>query len=195
MSDTANKALPAPPTPITDPDRLAVAEERWQHCPLRDCKRNHDLLYEDFYLRGIRSNRVLCSACATRVEVGYMAREEVRKVDDRYFKGTQLDNLIVFASLFLTMVIACVLSSFIGWFYVAFLIGGAFGGVGASMARRLTKGRVTRQTPIVGAAGVIVAALGMLLIPIPMIYVSVLTVIACAVGIGLSAWSILHRRI
>lgn len=187
------KPIPPPPEGITDPDQIAGGKDRWANCPLKDCKRNPDLLYEDFYLRGIRSNRLMCSACAIRVEMGYMAREEVKKADDRFFQGTQLDNALTFGVMFGASLIANILSSLIGWFLIGFFIGGAVGGAAAPLARRLSGGRATRQMHYVGAAGIVIGAIVSLFVPIG--FSDVLTAIVCSFGMGAAAWGILQRRI
>jgi|GEM_PF-1031754 len=160
MSEVNNqKPMPVPPAGVTDPDQIAGGEERWAECPLRDCKRNPDLLYEDFYLRGIRSNRLMCSACAVRVEMGYMAREEVKKADDRFFQGSQLDNLITLGIMFAGSVVVNVAMFFIGFWYLAILFGAGAGAAIATFARRMSKGRVTRQMPYFAIAGIVAGAL------------------------------------
>lgn len=160
MSEINNqKPMPAPPAGVTDPDQIAGAEDRWANCPLKDCKRNPDLLYEDFYLRGIRSNRLMCSACAVRVEMGYMAREEVKKADDRFFQGTQLDNMVTLGVMFAGSVVVNTIMFFIGFWYLAILFGGGAGAAIATFARRLAGKRVTREMPYFAIAGIVAGAL------------------------------------
>ncbi len=152
------KPIPPPPADITDSDQIANGQIRWDECPLKDCKKNPELLYEDFYLRGIRSNRLLCSACAVRVEMGYMAREEVRKADDKFFKGTQADNLIALGIMFVGSLVVNALMLVIGFWFLAFFVGGGAGAALGSFARRFSKGRVTRQMPFFAIAGIILGA-------------------------------------
>lgn len=190
-----SRSIPPAPEGITDPDQIAGGEERWAQCPLKDCKNNPALLYEDFYLRGMRSNRLMCSKCAVRVEMGYMAREEVRKADDRFFQGTQVDNIKTFAVMFGASLVANVLASLVGWFYIAFIIGGAAGGLAAPFARRLSGGRATREMHYVGAAGIVIGALLSVIIPIGRYGTDYVSLIACSVGLGMAAWGILQRKI
>lgn len=146
MSEQPAKTIPAPPEHIIDPEQLAGGEDRWANCPLNDCKRNTDLLYEDFYLRGMRSDRLLCSKCAVRVEVGYMAREEVRKADNKFFQASTVDDLIVLGLMFFASLVGNALAVFIPSFYVELFLGGAIGAGAASLTRTITEGRVSRET-------------------------------------------------
>ncbi|MEL6405987.1 MAG: hypothetical protein AAFR81_16575 [Chloroflexota bacterium] len=201
---TPNETMPPPPEGVTDVDRIAGAEDRWANCPLKDCKRDPELLYQDFYLRGIRSNRLLCSACAQRVEMGYMAREEVRKSDDRFFTGSQADNLLVAGVMFAGSVLANALMLVIGFWFLAFFVGGAVGAGLAGFARRLTKGRVTRQMPYFAMGGIVLGAL-----IAPTLYFLVrfgvfffdigsafnLSIIICSGMMASGAWGIFLRRI
>lgn len=214
------KPLPEPPDNVDDPDQVVAAEERWTECPLKDCKRDLDLLYQDFYLRDVRTNRVMCTACAVRTEVGYMAREVVKASDDRFFQGTNTDYVIVFfamlgASFGLNLLLTLIpIGGFFIWI-IAGVVGSAVGMALAQQVRRLTERRIGRRSAEVAVAGLIV---GMLLMPLgwfvfsfgfaglqlisllftnPSIYLS-------AIGIGgviftgamaLSSWSVFKRRI
>ena len=200
-----DSSMPAVPEGITDADRIAGAKERWENCPLRDCKRDPELLYADFYLRDIRTNRLMCSACAVRVEMGYMAREVVKATDDKFYKGTQLDNLLVFIVMFVASLISAAISQFLGFFFIIpFFIGTAIGGSAAVMSRRLTKRRVSRQTPYFGIAGIIIGAVlaspaiffaqtGILFLDTRILlnFNSILS----AVGMAMASWGIFMRRI
>jgi len=157
--------MPEPPEGVTDPDRIEGAQERWQECPLRDCKRKPELLYEDFYLRDIRTNRLMCNACAVRTEVGYLAREVVKASDDRFFKGTNTDYLITFFVTLTGGLAVNLLMLFIGAiglgffsFIIAFVIGGSAGAFIGRMGRRFTEGRIGRRSAEVAIAGLIVGA-------------------------------------
>jgi len=196
--------MPAPPDANIDPDQIEGAEERWQECPLRDCKRNPELLYEDFYLRDVRTNRLMCSACAVRTEVGYLAKEVVKASDDRFFSGSIRDDLIVLGLMFVGSLIAHTISLFIPLFYLSFFIGGGIGGAIAPFARRITGRRVTRQTQYFAAGGIL---LGFLLAPsawfllqFGVLYFSLdalinISLILCAVGMISVAWGVFLRRI
>jgi len=196
--------LPAPPEGITDDDQLAGGAERWQNCPLRDCKRKHELLYEDFYLRDIRTNRLMCSACAVRTEVGYIAREVVKATDDKFFTGTQVDNFITLGVMLGASLVGNMLSLLLGFWFFAFFIGGGIGGAAATFSRRLTQGRITRQVPYFAIGGVVLGALlagpvffllrtGFLILDLRVIIN--LSVIICSIAMASAAWGIFLRRI
>ncbi len=200
----SSKPIPAPPEGITDPDQIAGGEERWTECPLKDCKRNPELLYEDFYLRGMRSNRLMCSKCAVRVEMGYMAREEVKKADDKFFKGTQSDNLITFGVMFAGSLAVNTIMFLVGFWYLALLLGAGAGAGIATFARRLAKGRVTRQMPYFAIGGIVVGAL---LAPSAFFFLRTgffifnpamafnITGIITTVAMGSGAWGVFMRKI
>lgn len=158
---------PPPPEHITDPDRIAAGEERWQACPLNDCKRKPELLYEDFYLRGIRTDRLMCSQCAIRMEVGYIAREVAKAQDDKFFTGTRLDYVIVFLTTLLLSFGANAMLMYLSYWFVALFVGFAGGWLVSKIATRFTKGRVGRYSPQVAIGG---ALLGLLVSP-PVIFV------------------------
>lgn len=193
------------PEGVTDPDQIAGAAERWQECPLNDCKHNPDLLYADFYLRGIRSNRLMCGACAVRVEMGYMAREVVRKSDDKFFQGSQMDNGIVLGVMIGASLVSAILSQMLGFFFIIpFMIGSAIGGSAAVLSRNLTERRVTRQTPYIGIAGIVIGAIiagplyflfqtGYFIID-PRVIFNFDVVISSA-GMAMVSWGIFMRRI
>lgn len=193
MSEQTAKPIPAPPEGISDPEQIEGGEERWTECPLKDCKQNPELLYADFYLRSIRSNRLMCSACVVRSQTGYMAREEAKHHDDKFFQGTQVDNARTFGIMLLASVIANIVASFIPFFYFAFLIGGAAGGFAAPLARRLSGGRSTREQHYVGAAGIAIGAIIAYMQPIG--YLTPIDLIACSIGLGMTAWGVLQRKI
>jgi hypothetical protein len=205
MSEEKLKPLPAAPIGVTDPEQLAAAQERWTNCPLSTCKRKNELLYEDFYLRDIRTNRLMCSGCAVRAEMGYMAREVMKASDDRFFQGSQAHNFIVLGVMTGAGILSGFLSSLIGFIYFSFIIAGAVGGAGAALARRWTARNVTRQMHYFGGAGIIlgsyigVALHGMSLgIPLELIISSgygLIDVVISVVGMFAAAWGILQRRI
>ncbi|MGB7337257.1 MAG: hypothetical protein WBC91_00080 [Phototrophicaceae bacterium] len=202
MSQETAKAILPVPADVTDPDQIAGGEDRWVNCPLKDCKRDADLLYEDFYLRDIRSNRLMCSSCAVRVEMGYMAREEVKKSDDRFFQGTQLDNIIVFGVMVAGSVAVNAFMLVIGFWYLALFLGAGVGATLATFARRLVQGRVTRQMPYFAIAGIVIGALFA-----PTVYFLLsfgvfifspsfnISIIIASVAMGSGAWGIFLRRI
>jgi hypothetical protein len=206
LNEKAKNERPMPPPPIDpiDPDRVAGALERWEQCPLRDCKRDADLLYSDFYLRDMRTNRLMCSACTVRTDAGYMAKEVVRSSDDRFYTGNLSTDGILFGVMFAGSIVANVLALLISWFYFAFIIGGAIGGGLAIQARRMSGRKVTRQSHYFGTAGIILGALitptlwiffqtGFLFFSLATVFN--ISTLACTVGMILAAWGVFLRRI
>ncbi|GAB5494195.1 MAG: hypothetical protein Phog2KO_44100 [Phototrophicaceae bacterium] len=191
MSEPLEKPIPAPPAGVTDPEQLAGGEERWEHCPLKDCKRDPELLYEDFYLRGMRSDRLLCSKCAVRVEVGYMAREEVRKADDKFFQGSAVDDLIVLGLMFFASIVGNALAIFVPSFYIEIFLGGAIGAGAAGLSRTITEGRVSRGTHYWGTAGIIAGAIFALLFG----RWALVSIVICTGAMIAASWGIFLRRI
>ena len=199
-----DQPMPPPPEGVTDPERLEGAQERWTECPLRDCKRDPDLLYADFYLRDMRTNRLMCSACTVRTDAGYMAREVVRAHDDRFYTGNLGTDGVLFGVMLAGSLAANILSLLIGFFYFAFIIGGAIGGGLAIWARRLSGKKVTRQSHYIGTAGI---ALGALLAPTLWLFFQTgilyfnlqlvfnFNVLACTAGMVMASWGVFIRRI
>jgi hypothetical protein len=204
MSEKQKNIIPQPPANVNDPEQIAGGEERWEQCPLHDCKRDPNLLYSDFYLRDIRTNRLMCNACAVRVEMGYMAREVARAAEDRFYSGNLASDAILLAVMIVGSLIGNMIAMFIGFFYFAFIIGGAIGAGLAIWARRLSGKKVTRQSHYFGIAGIILGAL----IAVPLFYTLRLgffffdislyfsfDVLACTAGMVMASWGVFLRRI
>lgn len=201
MSDNQQGMPPPPQSPI-EPEREAAAEERWHDCPLRDCKQNSNLLYSDFYLRDMRTNRLMCNACTVRTSAGYIAREVVRSHDNRFYTGDILSDSILFGVMLVGSLGANIFSMFIG-FYYGFMVGGAVGVSLALLARKLAHKKVTRQSHIIGTAGIIAGAViaptalsilsGYFEINIVGIFNGGL--MACTAGMVIAAWSVFLRKI
>ena len=200
MSETHK--MPPPPQEPLPPERIAGAEERWQECPLHDCKNNADLLYSDFYLRDRRTNRLMCNACTVRTDAGYIAREVVRSHDNRFYTG----DIRTDGVLFLMMLCGSIPANIIGMhldFYYGFLIGGAVGASLALFARKLAQKKVTRQTHIIGTVGIVLGAViaPTLLNLLNGVYAINIYgmlnfgLLSCTLGMIIAAWSVFLRRI
>ncbi len=82
---------------------------------------------------GLRCNkceRLMCAECAVQTPIGYRCRECVRQVEDKFFKGTDADYLIVAG----TALIAAIVGGFItgvlnNFLLFAFFLGILVGGV------------------------------------------------------------------
>lgn len=90
--------MPSPPPEATQGELLQFAEERWTQCPLNDCKWDTKLLYEDYPLRDIRTNRLLCSACTIRQGMGYVGREVNETFDEPGLFVVIFDYVVTFIS-------------------------------------------------------------------------------------------------
>lgn len=203
MTETKiDKSMPPPPENPIVPERVAGAQERWEQCPLRDCKNSADLLYSDFYLRDRRTNRLMCNACTVRTDAGYIAREVVRSHDNRFYTGDILTDGILFAVMLAGSLVTNVLAMRID-FYYAFIIGGAVGAGLALTARRLAKKKVTRQTHYIGTGGIIFGAIFAPVVANLLGGYGTLTIdsflnislLACTVGMVTAAWGVFLRRI
>lgn len=207
MSEIKNEVMPSPPEPNIELERIAGADERWQLCPLRDCKRDSELLYEDFFLRDVRTNRLMCSACTVRTEIGYMAREVVKANDDRFFTGTLSNDARIFLATAALSTVVNVFVHMIGFWYFAIMIGGGAGYYIGTTARRVSGKRITRQSPYVAIGGLVLGAFlsvipFMLLngIPLQLLLVAPQVafdfgVIICTAVMSGTVWGIFMRRI
>lgn len=197
MSEEQQVSIPPPPAGMNDPDQIAGAEERWATCPLHDCKHNPELLYSDFYTRDIRTNRLICNACAVRVEMGYMAREVAKAAEDRFYTGDIASDMVLCAVMGGGAIVGNMAAIVINNPYYGFFIGGAVGAVIAVWARRLAGKKVTRQSHYFGTAGIIIGAI-LALLMFKSYYIdsfSIFAVIACTVGMTMASWGIFLRRI
>lgn len=138
-------------------------------------------------LRCNRCNRLMCAECAVLTPVGYRCRECVRQQDDKFFKGTTADYIVVFGVSAVLSALGLLLLSLLGGFLLfvillAFPIGGAVG----EAALRLTGRRRGRYSGQVAAAGVVAGVLilgliltgGIVLSPTFLIYAAVVAATA-----------------
>ena len=111
-------------------------------------------------LRCNRCERLMCPACAVQTPVGYRCRECVRAQEDRFFSGTQLDYVLVFAGSALGAGVAQFLISLVGGFLLlALLLAAPAGGAIAGLALRLSGKRRGRWSGATAAAGVLAGSL------------------------------------
>lgn len=114
-------------------------------------------------LRCNRCGRPMCTKCAVLTPVGYRCRQCVRQQQDKFFNTKVYDYLIAAGvSLFISLIAAFFLSR-IGWFFIAFFISPAAGGIIGTAVWRLTGKRRGRYTALVVGAGVVLGALPFLL--------------------------------
>lgn len=130
--------------------------EREDTCPFRPCR---GLEQDDFLLRDMRSNRLLCNWCAVHTSVGYIGKDVARQQEQRFFKGTTTDYFVVFGIISGLSAVANTIALFIGFFIFAFFVGGVAGGSIGTLARRATGGRVGRYSAYVAVGAVLTGAL------------------------------------
>jgi MFS family permease len=178
---------------------MSLGAQRAATCPITPCRGADD---HETLLRSARSDRLLCLYCATRIPTGYIGREEARAVEDKFYKATQTDYAIQFAVCAGGGAVAAVLSLLFGIFLFAFFIGAAVGGAVATLARRLTGGRLGRYSPQIALGGV---ALGTIIAPIAYVFIVTgrivpqaafsLNTIVCGVIVGIAVYAIMKGRI
>ncbi len=112
---------------------------------------------------GLRCNkcgRYMCAQCATQTPVGYRCRECVRQQDQKFFKGSNNDNLIAFGVSFtLTAVAAGIFKALGAWLLLALIIGFPLGAVIGEGVLRATSRRRTMNMNRIAAAGAVVGGL------------------------------------
>lgn len=110
-------------------------------------------------LRCNKCDRYMCVACAVQTPVGYRCRECVRQQDDRFFNAHANDPLIVLAVCAGAGVLAGGVVSMLGWILIALLLGFPVGTAIGQAARRAIAFRKGRNTPQMGAAGMVIGGL------------------------------------
>ncbi|GIL08523.1 MAG: hypothetical protein BroJett033_0340 [Chloroflexota bacterium] len=113
-------------------------------------------------LRCNKCGRLMCAECAVLTPVGYRCRECVRQHDDKFYKGTTADYVIVFGVSAVLSALGLFVLSLLGGFllFVILLALPVGGGIGEA-ALRLTGRRRGRYSGAVAAAGVVVGALAL----------------------------------
>jgi hypothetical protein len=144
-------------------------------------------------LRCNRCGKPICLKCAVLTDVGYRCKECIRGVQASYFNAAPADNAIAFAIAAVVAALAAPLASLLlGMFFfwgiiLAFMIGGAAGGVLAQIIRAAVsrrRGRYLRHFTIAGVVvGVLVWAVlglfvGISVFNIPMLIFTVLAAAA-----------------
>ncbi len=190
------------PDPIDSNQYETLREEREQTCPFKPCR---GLEQDEFYLRDIRTNRLLCNWCAVHTSVGYIGKDVAKQQEARYFKGTTSDYFIAFGITTALSAFANTFALFIGFFIFALFVGGVAGPAIGTTARRATGGRVGRYSPQVAVAGVVAGGLlsptlffllrvGAFVVA-PQVAITDLSVLLCTGIIGVTVYGIFMRRI
>lgn len=140
---------------------MTLAQQRVASCPIKPCRGADD---NETELRSIRSNRLLCMYCAVPTATGYIGRDEAKAQDDRFYRATMQDYVIVGVmgvlggALLNTLLLYIPFGGFIQ-LIAAFFLGSAAGGALGTAMRRATGRRVGRQSDKVGAGSVVAGAL------------------------------------
>jgi len=104
----------------------------------------------------------MCTRCAVRTPVGYRCKECVREQQNTFFTAQVIDYLIAAGvSLVMSFFAAFILAN-IGWFFIAFFIAPAAGGLIGRVVLRLTGKRRGRYTGAVVGTCVVLGALPLL---------------------------------
>lgn len=111
-------------------------------------------------LRCIRCERYMCTKCIVQTPVGYICQQCARKHDDKFFDGTNLDDVLIFgAAAVLTGIGAAIVSAINIPFFFLFILGLPIGGAIGEAALRITQKRHSRYSHYVSAAGCVIGGL------------------------------------
>ncbi len=135
---------------------MTLAQQRVAGCPIKPCLGRDD---NETLLRSVRSERLLCMGCATRMQTGYIGREEARQTENKFYKATTVDYAIQFAVCAAGTGIATGIATLIGFWLFVFFIGAAAGGAVGAAARQATGRRLGRYSGEISVAGVVLGAL------------------------------------
>ena len=134
-------------------------------------------------LRCNKCERYMCPECAVQTPVGYRCRQCVRQHDDKFFKGTQSDDVKVFAACAGLMLIAGAIFSAIGLgLFLGLIAGVPAGGAISELALRFTKRRRGRYSGEIGAAGAVMGGIAGAMLQVYFRYNSMLSDVAARVG-------------
>ena len=117
-------------------------------------------------LRCNRCGKPICLKCAVLTDVGYRCKDCIRGVQSSYYNAAPADNLIAFVIAGIVAALAAPLVGLVlgmvGFFglIIAFMIGGAAGGVLAQIIRAAISRRRGPYLRYYAIAGVVVGVLG-----------------------------------
>ena len=98
-------------------------------------------------LRCNRCNRLMCVECSVQTSVGYRCKECTRKHDDKFFRGTSQEDLLVVGICGGLAFTASAIITLLGsWLLLAIFLGLPIGGGIAQVAIKQIKGNRTRNT-------------------------------------------------
>jgi hypothetical protein len=134
-------------------------------------------------LRCNKCGRYMCPECAVQTPVGYRCRQCVRQHDDRFFKGTQTDDVKIFAVCAGLMLLGGAIMSAIGFgLFLALIVGFPVGGAVSEMALRVVQRRRGRYSGQIGAAGAVIGGLAGAMLQVYFRYNSMLSEVAARAG-------------
>lgn len=108
-------------------------------------------------LQCIRCNRFMCTQCAKHTPVGYVCQQCYRQQDNTFFRGTNTDNIVIFAVVgVLTGIGGYIVSATSIPFFFFLLFGLPIGATIGQAALRATQRRKTRNAHWVGAGAAII---------------------------------------
>lgn len=118
-------------------------------------------------LRCNRCGKPICLKCAQLTDVGYRCKECIRGVQDNYFNAGPADNVIAFGVALVVSAIGTPIAGFLFdifpfWFFsiiIAFMVGGAAGGILAQIIRKAVNRRRSRQMRFFALTGVVLGVL------------------------------------
>lgn len=108
-------------------------------------------------LRCNKCDRYMCVQCAVQTPVGYRCRECTRTHEDKFFKSSTNDYVLIFALCFLLTGGAAAIAQSINFIFILLIAGFPVGGIIGEAALRATKRRRGRHSGRIAAAG---AAIG-----------------------------------
>lgn len=146
---------------MTVPERINTAEAQEEEELTLYCTVHPNIATA---LRCNRCGRPMCTRCAVLTPVGYRCKECVREQQDKFFDAQMLDYMLAGGvSLVISFFAAAVLAQ-IGWFFIAFFLSPAAGGLIGTVVWRLTKKRRGRYTAMVVGSCVVAGALPFLIV-------------------------------
>src|SRR5690606_356964 len=111
---------------------------------------------------GLRCNkcgRYMCAQCAVQTPIGYRCRECVRQVEDKFYKGTDQDYIVMAAVAGGLGAIAGVFMSLLSFLLLAIILALPVGGMIAEAAMRATQRRRGRYSAQVAAGSMVAGAI------------------------------------
>ena len=108
-------------------------------------------------LRCNKCDRLMCVECVVQTSVGYRCKECTRQHDDKFFRGSQNEDLLVVGICGgLAFVASAIITWIGGWLLLAIFLGLPVGGGIAQLAIKQIKGNRTRNTVYFATAATVI---------------------------------------